>query len=296
MAIKESSAASTSAPSRSPWYYSWIRFKKNKLALSSAIFLVILGLLAIFAPFVTPTSYEDQKYLSQTFSFPDAENWMGVDPVGRDYYTRIIYGARVSLAIALSASLGTLLIGVPLGAIAGYKGGAADWIVMRFIETMAVIPPLLIGLVVAAIAGGGVMMIVLIAISRYWVRVARLVRGQVKSLKNDEYVMASRSFGAPLLYIMRAHLVPNAIAQILVGLVLVLPRAILLEAGLSFLGVGVNPPLPSWGQMINDGLYYIFAYWHLPLFPALALAVTILAFSIVGDGLRDALDPSLKGE
>lgn len=294
--IMKSQADTEDQESRSLLYYSWIRFKKNKIALIAGIFIVIVILSAIFAPFITPTTYKDQAYLDQAYSFPDLENWFGVDSIGRDYFTRIIYGARVSLGIGFSASFVALLFGVPIGTIAGFKGGIPDWIVMRGIEVMSVIPPLLVGLVIAAVFGGGIINIIVITAAFYWVRVARLVRGQAKSLKNENYVLAAKSFGASSIHTVKNHLIPNTVAQILVGLVLILPKAIMLEAGLSFLGLGVNPPLPSWGQMISDGLYYIFYYWHIPLFPAIALSLTILSFSIVGDGLRDALDPRMKGE
>lgn len=284
-----------SDPSRGIWRYAWSQFKKNKLALAAAIFLTILILAAALAPFITPTSYEDQDYLDKAYSFPNSENWLGVDSVGRDYFTRIIYGARVSLGVGLLASFAALMIGMPLGVIGGYWGGVPDWFVMRAIEITAVIPPLLIGLVLAIITRGGIFTIVLIVAAFFWKRVARLVRGQVKSVKNENYVLVSKGIGASPFHIFRKHLIPNTVAEILVGLVLVIPRAIMLEASLSFLGVGIPPPVPSWGKMISDSLYYIYYYWHLPLFPTLMLALTILSFAVVGDGLRDAFDPSLKG-
>jgi ABC-type dipeptide/oligopeptide/nickel transport system permease subunit len=277
------------------FYYAWYRFKKNKLALSAFIFIIIITCLAVFAPLIAITGYEDQEFLDKSLSLPDSENWFGVDAVGRDYFTRVIYGTRVSLGIGLMAALAAVAIGVPVGALAGYFGSKVDWFVMRVIEVMSVIPPLLIGIVLATVTGGGVGSIITIAAAFYWVYVARLVRGQVMSLRNQEYVMAAVALGAKTPHIIFKHVIPNTVAQIIVGLVLMLPQAIMLEASLSFLGVGVHPPLPSWGQMISDGLYYIFYYWHLPVIPALFLAVTILSISVVGDGLRDALDPKLKG-
>lgn len=276
-------------------YYAWYRFKKNKLAVAALTFIIVISTMAVCAPLITPTDYEDQTYLDETLSAPDSENWFGVDSVGRDYFTRVIYGTRVSLGIGILAALAAVAIGVPIGAIAGFFGGKVDWIVMRFIEVFSVIPPLLMGIVFATVTGGGVGMIIVIAAAFYWVYVARLVRGQVKSLRNEDYIEAAEAMGAKKGYIIYKHVIPNTVAQIIVGLVLMMPKAIMLEASLSFLGVGVNPPLPSWGQMISDSLYYLFYYWHLPLLPALFLAITILSISVVGDGLRDALDPKIKG-
>lgn len=281
--------------SQSGIYKAWFRFKKNKLALTAMIFILIISLMALFAPLITPTDYSDQKYLEKSLSLPDSENWFGVDAVGRDYFTRIIYGARISLGIGIMAALAAVAIGVPIGAIAGYFGGRVDWVVMRFVEVMSVIPPLLMGIVMATVTGGGMGTIIFITAAFYWVYVARLVRGQVMSLRNQEFVDAAVALGAKTPHILRKHVIPNTVAQIIVGLILMLPRAIMLEASLSFLGVGVHPPLPSWGQMISDGLYYLFYYWHLPMIPAVFLSITILSISVVGDGLRDALDPKLKG-
>lgn len=282
-------------PSRSLWYYSLVRFMRNRLAVVAAVFVLVLVLSAIFVPMVWPVAYNTQAFLYQAYDFPSADHWFGIDPVGRDYFIRVIYATRVSLGIGMLATLVSLVIGVPIGAAAGYLGGLFDWFIMRIIEVMSVIPPLLIGLIVAAVTGGGVVNIIFIAAAFFWVPVARLVRGQVIALKNEDYVLASRALGAKTGHILRKHLIPNTMAQLLVGLVLTLPQAIMLEASLSYLGVGVHPPLPSWGQMISEGLAYIFFYWHLPLFPSIMLAVTILTVSVVGDGLRDALDPSLKG-
>ena len=281
--------------SRSPWFYAWRRFQKNKLAVLAGVVLIVIILAAIFAPWITPTHYTEQIYLDRVNDFPSRENWFGVDTLGRDYFTRVIYGARVSLGVGFAAALGSLVIAVPLGTIAGYKGGKADWLVMRLVEIMSVIPPLLIAILLATMTGGGLANIVLIGAAFLWVNVCRLVRGQVMSLREKEFILASRALGSRPAYIIKRHLIPNTVAEILVGLVLTIPQAIILEASLSFLGVGISPPTPSWGQMISEGLYYIFFYWHLPLFPALMLGLTILCLSVVGDGIRDALDPTLKG-
>ena len=194
------------------------------------------------------------------------------------------------------SALISLVIGLPLGAVAGFKGGRVDWFVMRVVEIFSVIPPLLVAILIASLVGGSVLNVILISSAFGWVNVCRLVRGQVMSLKKKEFVAASKALGASPMYIMRKHLVKNSISPIIVGFVLAIPGAMMMEASLSFLGVGINPPTPSWGQMISDGLYYMFYYWHLAVFPTLFLAITVLSTSLFGDGLRDALDPTMKGK
>jgi len=281
---------------RSPLYYAWKRFLGNKASLVAGVFILLLAFAALCAPLITPASYEAQSFLNDALAFPSPTHWFGVDNVGRDLYSRIIYGTRVSLGIGLVSALASLLIGVPLGAIAGYSGGVADWIVLRLVELFSVIPPLLLAILAASLLGGGILNIILISSAFGWVGVARLVRGQVMTVRTKEYVQASRGMGALPRHLIMRHLVPNSVSPIIVGFVLAIPQAMMLEASLSFLGVGINPPTPSWGQMIADGLYYLFFYWHLPLFPTLFLALTVMATSIFGDGLRDALDPTLKGK
>jgi len=283
------------ARSHGPLYYALDRFMDNKAAVVSGVVLLIIVLSAIFAPFLTKTGPDEQNYLTSILSFPTARNWFGVDAVGRDLYSRIVYGARVSVGVGFVSALLSLVVGVPLGALAGYRGGKTDWVVMRFIEIFSVIPPLLVALLIAALVGGGVINVVLIASAFGWVQVCRLVRGQVMAYRQKTFVVAARAMGATPWYLIRRHLIPNSISPILIGFVLAIPQAMMLEAMLSFLGAGIRPPIPSWGQMISEGLYYMFHYWHLAVFPTLALAITVLSMSIFGDGLRDALDPTMQG-
>ncbi len=280
----------------SPGFYARRRFFENKASVVSGVFILLLTLAAIIAPLITPASYEEQKYLTDALAFPSETHWFGVDNVGRDLYSRILYGARVSLGIGVVSALFSVLVGVPLGAAAGFFGGVTDWIITRFVEIFSVIPPLLLAILAASLLGGGVLNIILISSLFGWVNVARLVRGQVMAVRSREFVQAARAMGANSQFILRRHLIPNSMSPIIVGFVLAIPQAMLLEASLSFLGVGINPPIPSWGQMIADGLYFMFFYWHLPLFPTLFLALTVLTTSIFGDGLRDAFDPTLKGK
>lgn len=280
---------------RNPLWFAWQRFIGNKAAVVAGTVLLLLILMAIFAPLITPAPPEAQLFLTEALAFPSAEHWFGVDSLGRDFYTRIIYGARVSLTIGFTAALFSLLIGIPLGALAGYFGGKADWFIMRVIELFSVVPPLLAAMLLGALTRGGYFTIVLIAALFGWVQVCLLVRAQVKALREKEFIRAAQALGASPWYIIRRHLIPNSISSIIVGFVLAIPLAMMLEASLSFLGIGVPPPTPTWGQMINEGIDFMFFYWHLAVFPTAALAITVLATTLFGDGLRDALDPTLKG-
>ncbi len=280
---------------RSPAYFAWRRFTANKAAVGSGIVLIVLILAAIFAPLFTKTDPTQQAFLQQSLAFPSAEFWFGVDDLGRDFFTRIVYGARVSLLIGFAAAGFSLVIGIPLGALAGYFGGKTDWIIMRIIELFSVVPSLLAAMLLGALTGGGFFTIITIAALFGWVNVCLLVRAQVKVFREKEFIKAAQALGASPWYIIRRHLIPNSLSPIIIGFVLCIPGAMMLEASLSFLGIGVAPPTPSWGQMINVGMNFMFFYWHMAVFPTAALAITILATTLFGDGLRDALDPTLKG-
>jgi len=273
----------------------WKNFRKNKLAVIGLVIIVVLILCGIFAPAITPAGYEEIKYLEEINGFPSFRHLFGVDAVGRDYFSRVIYGIRISFLVGFSTAIMALFIGVPLGAVAGYIGGAVDWWVLRLVETFSNIPPLLLAILFVTTFGSGLQNVIIILSLVGWMDICRLVRGQILGLKEREYAMAARAIGVKRYRILFRHLVPNAIAPIIVGMVLGVPRAIMMEAMLSFLGIGVNPPIPSWGQMISEGLYYVQFYWHLTLFPAVFLALTVLSLSFVGDGLRDAMDPKLRG-
>ena len=282
-------------PQHSPLYFAWRRFAANKAAVAGGLVLGVLILMAVFAPLITKTGPTEQTFLTQALAFPSGEFWFGIDDLGRDFFTRIVHGARVSLTIGFAAATFSVVIGIPLGAVAGYYGGRADWAVMRLIELFSVVPPLLAAMLLGALTQGGFFTIVLIAALFGWVQVCLLVRAQVRAFKEKEFVRAAAALGATPGYIIRRHLVPNSISPIIVGFVLAIPLAMMLEASLSFLGIGVPPPTPSWGQMINTGMNFMYFYWHLAVFPTAALAITVLATTLFGDGLRDALDPTLKG-
>jgi ABC-type dipeptide/oligopeptide/nickel transport system permease subunit len=279
------------APTLELWKY----YRKNRLAVLGLVVLLVLLAAAILAPLITPAGFADQKYLQEINAFPSLQHFFGIDNVGRDYFSRVIYGIRISFMVGFSTALIALVIGVPLGAVAGYMGGAVDWVVMRLIETFSVIPPLLVAILFVTLFGSGLQNVIIILSLVSWMDVCRLVRGEVMSLKEREYAQAARATGVGPARLLFRHLLPNALAPIIVGMVLCVPNAIMLEAMLSFLGIGVNPPTPSWGQMISESMYYIQFYWYQTFFPALFLAVTVLSLSFVGDGIRDAMDPKLRG-
>jgi ABC-type dipeptide/oligopeptide/nickel transport system permease subunit len=285
------------APSKqhSPLYYAWRRFTANKAAVGAGIVLLIIILMAIFAPLLVKDGPNEQAFLTSALALPSSEHWFGVDNLGRDFFARIIYGSQISLGIGFSAAFCSLVIGLPLGAMAGYLGGRFDWFTMRVVELFSVVPPLLAALLLASVTRGGLWAIVLIAALFGWVNVCLLVRAQVKSFREKEFIMAAQALGASPWHIIFRHLIPNAVSPIIVGFVLAIPLAMMLEASLSFLGIGVQPPIPSWGQMISEGINFMFGYYHMAVFPIAALAITILAASLLGDGLRDAFDPTLKG-
>jgi oligopeptide transport system permease protein len=283
------------------------RFVRNKLAIVGLVFVLFLLALAVFAddwfialplgreakPLIARTHY-NKAFYGPSGAFPSGEFWMGTDLTGRDQFSRIIYGARVSLAIGLLAQLVAFTIGIPLGAMAGWKGGRVDFAVMRLVDVMSAVPTLLFAYLIMARLGAGFWNVMLAIGITSWIGSCRLTRAQFLSLREKEFVEASRMIGAGGWRIIRFHLLPNALAPIIVSLTLGIPIAIFAEASLSFLGVGINPPMPSWGQMIGrDGVANINFFWHLALFPAVMIAITMLGFTLMGDGLRDALDPQM---
>lgn len=271
------------------------RFSRNKLSMVAFVVVILLLCMAIFADFLAPTAY-DYAILIEARQFPSAKHLLGTDEVGRDLLSRLIYGARISLLVGFSVQAIALIIGVPLGLLAGFFGGWVDFIVLRLIEMFSAIPQTLFALFLVSILGGGMVNIILAIGLIVWVDICRLTRAQVFMLREREFVEAARMIGATPFQIVTRHLLPNALTPLIVAVTLGIPSAIFTEAGLSFLGLGINDPLPSWGKMVGNSFSYIRVYWHLGLFPTLLIAITMLSFSLVGDGLRDALDPRLRGK
>lgn len=275
---------------RSLWGDAARRFSKNKLAMAAFTVVMLMIFTAIFADLLAPTAY-DFAVLSEARQFPSSAHWLGTDEVGRDMLSRLIYGARISLIVGLSVQAVALLIGVTLGLTAGFMGGWVDFVLMRIVEMFSAIPQTLFALFLVAIFGGGLFNIILAIALITWVDICRLTRAQILTLREREFVEAARAIGATPFQIAVRHLLPNALTPLIVAVTLGIPTAIFTEAGLSFLGLGINDPLPSWGKMVGNSFSYIRVYWHLGLFPTLLIAITMLSFSFVGDGLRDALDP-----
>jgi ABC-type dipeptide/oligopeptide/nickel transport system permease subunit len=282
--------------------------------MASLAVIGIMIMLAVFAAQVSPYFYSDQD-MTSTWGPPSVQHWVGTDGLGRDVFSRLIYGARISSSVGLVAAVITLLIGVPLGLLAGYYGGWRDSLIMRFVDVMYAFPDLLLVIIVMTFvksslsgstgavmqplilfnnATGGLLGVFIALGLTSWLTVARIVRSQALCIREREYVEAARSVGADGMRIIRAHILPNAVGPIVVAAAFYIPRAIMLEAALSFLGLGVDPPMASWGGMIADGVQGMRSYPHLVIAPALFLGVSLLAFNFLGDGLRDALDPCLK--
>jgi oligopeptide transport system permease protein len=272
------------------WRYSLRRLLLNRVAAASLLLIVVLGVVAILAPLVA-THDPSMQDLAATFQKPGSEHLMGTDNLGRDWFSRLVYGARVSLVVGLFAQAVVLAIGLPVGLVAGYSGRSADSLLMRATDLVYAFPDLLLIILLRGVLGGNVFTLFLIIGLVSWVDIARLVRGQVLSLKEREFVEAARSLGATAPQIMLRHLLPNLAGPLIVLVAFGIPRAIFIEASLSFIGIGVNPSTPSWGTMVQEGNAAIFGSPHLVIFPALAIALLMLAFTFLGDGLRDALDP-----
>ena len=281
------------ASPRRPLWHAWRRFRRNRLAVAALCFIALQILIAIFAPWIAP--YDPyQPDFANTWQQPSAAHWLGTDDLGRDVLSRLIYGARISISVGILSQLVIVLIGLPIGALAGLLGGWLDYIVMRIIDVLSSIPTILFYILLLIALGAGFGNIIIAMALTGWIGIARLVRGQVLSLKETDYVRAARAMGGSSRHIVLTHLVRNALTPVIVTLALGVPAAMFAEAGLSFLGLGIASPRASWGQMI--GLYqgYIRTSWHLTVFPAIVLAITLLAWFLVGDGVRDALDPSLQ--
>ena len=286
----------TAGPARPPasyWQDAWRRLKGNKLAMAGLVVIVIISLVAIVGPLLSPYSYSDQV-LADANQPPSSAHWFGTDNLGRDLLTRVLYGARISLAIGIVASLINLTIGVVYGGVSGYCGGRIDGIMMRIVDILYGIPLLLYVILLMVVLKPGLTNIFIALGLVYWLRMARIVRGQVLALKEQEYVLAARLLGASGWRIILRHLVPNSMGPIIVTLTLSIPEAIFTEAFLSFIGLGVSAPMASWGVLASESLAGLRSYPFQLLFPALAISVTMLAFNFLGDGLRDALDPRMR--
>ncbi|MDD3598606.1 MAG: ABC transporter permease [Firmicutes bacterium] len=287
------SAEAIVRPSVTYWQDAWRRLKQNRGAMIGLWTIVAIIAIAIFGPMVSPYSYSDQSLEDQN-QFCSSKYWLGTDDLGRDLLTRIMYGARISLTVGFLASLINLTVGVVYGGISGFYGGRVDNVMMRIVEVLNAIPMLLYVILLMVILEPGLQNILIALGLVYWLGMARIVRGQVLSLKEQDFVLAARTIGASNWQIIIKHLIPNAMGPIIVTATLNIPAAIFTEAFLSFIGLGVNAPMASWGVLASDALQSFRSYpWQL-FFPAIAISITMFAFNFLGDGLRDALDPKQR--
>jgi peptide/nickel transport system permease protein len=295
---------------RSPLQLFWRRLKGDKVALTALVFIIVLILAAVFAPLIIklvgarPPNDQSTKFLDSfgTPTGPSSDNLLGVDTLGRDVFSRVLYGARVSLEVALIATAFSVTIGVIVGMVAGFFRGPVDMVLSRFIDVLLAFPILLLALGLAAacslgngcfhgIIKPGITVVIFVIAFVNWTFIARIIRGQVLSLREKEFIEAARSLGASNSRIIFREILPNLVAPIIVYSTLIIPTNILFEASLSFLGVGVQPPDASWGAMLSDATSIFDSAWWYMLFPGAALLLTVLAFNLLGDGLQDALNP-----
>jgi len=278
-------------------YYkdSFKRLMKNKMAMFCGIIIIALIILAIFAPQIAPCDPYEQDYVA-ILQEPSEEHLLGTDEYGRDILSRIIYGTRVSLSVGIIAQVIATIIGVTLGALAAYYGGWVDALISRIMEIFAAFPDLIFAMGIMAVLGPGMKNIFLALGLLTWVRTARMIRGSILQLKEKEYIEAAKASGARPSYIIIKHLIPNCISTVIVLVTLGIPNAIMYEASLSFLGMGIVPPTASWGSMISFAQSFISYRPTYSIFPGIAIMITVIAFNIFGDGLRDALDPKMKNQ
>ena len=290
---KKLDAEQEQAPALGFWRDAWQRLKRNKVAMISFWVIVLFMVIAVLGPLFSGYEYDEQN-LMLTNQSPSWQHWFGTDNLGRDIFVRVLYGARISLAIGIVASLINLFIGVIYGGIAGYIGGRTDRIMMNIVDVLYSVPTLLYVILLMVVMKPGLMNIFIALGIAYWLQMARIVRGQILSIKEQEFVLAARTIGVPKFQILLRHLIPNAMGAIVVTMTLAIPDAIFTEAFLSFIGLGVSAPMASWGVLASEGVNNLRAYPFQLFFPAAAISITMLAFNLLGDGLRDVLDPKMR--
>ena len=271
------------------WQDAWLRLRKNKAAVIAGIVLLAMVVIVVLTPWIAPYSYEAQN-LDLGASPPSSAHWLGTDIFGRDLLTQIMYGGRISLAVGFIATAVALVIGVTWGAVAGYVGGRVDSVMMRFVDILYALPFMIFIILLMVVFGRNILLLFLAIGAVEWLTMARIMRTQVQSLRQQEFVEAAVSLGLPPSAIIFKHIVPNAIGPIIVYTTLTIPSVMLLEAFLSFLGLGIQPPQTSWGLLISYGAETMEEYPWLLIFPGLALTITLFSLNFLGDGLRDALD------
>lgn len=275
------------------WQDVWKRFRKDPLAMFGMCIILLMALACIIVPMFSPYSYSSMD-LTNMNAGPSFAHPCGTDQMGRDLFIRILYGARISLSIGLVAAAINFVIGVLYGGIAGYIGGKVDMVLMRIVDILISLPSMLYTVLIMLVLGSSVGSVIVALCFTSWTGTARVVRSEVMRLKHSEYVLAARLSGASIWKILLSHLIPNAMGPIIVSTAFLIPSAIFSEAFLSFLGIGIQAPMASWGTLANDARSTLLTFPHQMIFPVLAICITMFSFNFIGDGLRDALDPKLK--
>lgn len=284
------SPSQTSEQRSSLWLDAWIKLRKNRMALFGFTILLILCVVSLLTPWIAPYSYEEQNLMLGATP-PSAAHWLGTDIFGRDMLTRIMYGGRVSLMVGFIATAVALVIGILWGSIAGFAGGRVDAVMMRIVDIMYALPFMIFIVLLMVVFGRNILLLFIAIGAVEWLTMARIVRSQVMALRKQEFVEAAYSMGLSRWAIIRRHIIPNTLGPVIVYTTLTIPSVMLLEAFLSFLGLGIQPPQSSWGLLINYGVETMEEYPWLLIFPGISLSLTLFALNFLGDGLRDALDP-----
>lgn len=279
--------------SQTYWQDAIRRLKANKVAMVAMVVIILVIIMGIVGPLISKFDYASNELLNAN-KWPDKVHWFGTDELGRDIFVRVMYGARISLSVGFVAAIINLTIGVLYGGIAGYYGGNVDNIMMRIVDVLYSIPMMLYVILLMVVLGKSLLNVFITLGIIYWVGMARIVRGQVLSLKEQEFILAAKAAGASKARIILRHLIPNSMGAIIVTLTLSIPQAIFTEAFLSFIGLGVAAPMSSWGTLCNDALATYKTFPYQLFIPALAISITMVAFNLFGDGLRDALDPKMR--
>ena len=280
-------------PSLNYWQDAWRRLRKNPVAILAIVMLAALGVMCVVGPGMTGYDY-DAVSLSEKNALPSSEHWFGTDKMGRDLFTRVWIGGRISMILGIAGAAIDMLIGVVYGGVAAYFGGKTDAIMMRIVEILASIPYLLLVVLVSLIVGKGVGSLLIAMCLTGWCHMARLVRGQVLQLKDQEYLLAAKALGTPWYKVIFRHLIPNTLGVVIVAVTFDVPSFIFGEAFLSYIGLGVQSPMTSWGSLASNAQQTMAFYPYQLFFPAFFIALTMLSFQLLGDGLRDALDPKLR--
>ena len=280
-------------PSVSYWSDVWRRIRSDKVAMVSLAVITIIALMAVFAPILCPYKYETTDLLATNLG-PCSEHWFGTDNVGRDIFDRVVHGSRISLTVGMISVSIAAVVGIFLGSLAGYYGGKTDNIIMRILDVFMSVPGILLSLSIAAALGPGLFNLMIAVGIGSVPGYARIVRASILSVKEQEFIEAAHCIGCSNARIIFRHVLPNCLAPIIVQATLGVASAILVASSMSFLGLGLEPPIPEWGAMLSVGRPYIRDYWHLVAFPGIAIMITVFSLNVFGDGLRDALDPRLK--